>query len=67
MRKKPNNIFEDLDKLARLKTERPRGGEGKVCPIYSPPQMCVSSKCLWYDLSDMSCWVLNPKPKRVEG
>ena len=65
MKDSRHRIFDDLEKLNRLKVERQRVLPGRICPIYTPAQDCVGSKCLWFDLSDMECWILNPKPKRV--
>jgi len=62
-----HDIFEDLDRLHRINALRRLGEPGETCPIYSPSQPCVRSKCLWFDATDMTCWVLSPKPKKAKG
>jgi hypothetical protein len=61
------NIIEDLNRLRRIKSEGRWGVVGKACPLYSTPHACVGSKCLWFDSSDSTCGVLNPKPKKAKG
>jgi hypothetical protein len=38
--------------------------EEKDCPVYSPPQKCAKTACLWYSLNDHECWILHPKAVR---
>ncbi|MFH1834757.1 MAG: hypothetical protein ABH851_01060 [Methanobacteriota archaeon] len=65
MKKARHKIFDDLDKLQRLKIDKERGLPGKMCTVYTPIKECVGGKCIWYDTGDGSCWVLNPKPKKA--
>ncbi|MFH1787839.1 MAG: hypothetical protein ABH834_00470 [Candidatus Altiarchaeota archaeon] len=64
LKKNRHAIFDELERLHKLKVEREFSKPAKICTVYSPVQDCVGSKCIWFDVSDMSCWVLNPKPKK---
>lgn len=61
--KKEKNIYDILERLRELKLERESHIDGDICPVYSPPQKCVESRCIWFDVRDRECWVLNPKPE----
>ena len=63
---KRHEVYDILERMHKLKVERENIIGSDVCPIYSPPQKCVRVKCLWFDTSDMKCWITNPKPKPVE-
>ena len=61
------DLILDIHKFKANKEVIETKKEIKKCPIYSPGQECVGTKCLWYDKINSECWVLNPKTYPMTG
>ena len=67
---KKHKIYDLILDMHKLKTKKEitrTQKEIKKCPIYSPDQECVGTKCLWYDKIHSECWILNPKTSPMTG
>lgn len=55
-------IYSILNRLNDFKQGTRAADHTKTCPIYSPPQNCVKSECVWYNVAQQDCWIQNPRP-----